>query len=152
DVDQLDIIAAEHDLTLVAAGKGELARLFPRNEARSVYDRPQRNLAMVITRGGRMGFDGVPFLPVKFNFYGTAGETFWVPYYHPRVGPSWCLVFEARSGGAMDRFDGAKSGDDVLTIAFEIIRDIIPWDLEWFRSQRLADPNGWLIGKVTPAV
>jgi hypothetical protein len=137
---------------MVAAGKGDLARLFARHEERSVYDKPQRNLAMIITQGGRMGFHGVPFLPVKFNFFGTAGETFWVPYYHPTAGPSWCLVFEAKPGGAMDRFEGAKSGEAVLALALEVVRDIIPWDLEWLRSQRLADPNGWLVGKVTPAV
>jgi hypothetical protein len=107
---------------------------------------------MVITRGGRMGFDGVPFLPVKFNFFGTVGETFWVPYYHPTAGVSWCLVFEARPGTAMDRFDGVASGEDALAVARDVIRDIIPWDLDWMRGQELADPNGWLVGKVTPAV
>jgi 2-polyprenyl-6-methoxyphenol hydroxylase-like FAD-dependent oxidoreductase len=152
DVERLDAIAAEHDLTLVAAGKGDLTRLFPRHEERSVYDKPQRHLAMVITQGGRMAFDGVPFLPVKFNFFGTAGETFWVPYYHPTAGPSWCLVFEARPGGAMDRFEGLDSGEAVLARALEVVKDIIPWDHAWLSTQRLADRNGWLVGKVTPAV
>ena len=39
DVERLDAIAAEHELVLVATGRGPLAELFPRNAERSVYTR-----------------------------------------------------------------------------------------------------------------
>lgn len=79
-LERLDAIAAENDLTIVAAGRADLARVFPRDAARSRYDRPQRSLAMVVVRGAAMRFEGVPLLPVKFNFLAPAGEAFWVPY------------------------------------------------------------------------
>src|SRR6476620_568011 len=48
DVAKLDEIAAKHELTIVATGRGPLADVFPRDEARSVYTTAQRKLAMVI--------------------------------------------------------------------------------------------------------
>ena len=60
-VARLDEIAAAHELTIVAAGRADLCNLFERDAARSVYDKPQRNLTMIITTGGKMGFAGVPF-------------------------------------------------------------------------------------------
>src|SRR5215208_6377315 len=66
--ERLDAIAAENDLTLVAAGRADLCKLFPRDDARSTYTAPQRNLAMIVTTGGAMKFDGCPFTPVKFEF------------------------------------------------------------------------------------
>ena len=78
-VPRLDQIAAAHELTIVAAGRADLCNLFERDAERSVYDKPQRNLTMIITTGGKMGFAGVPFLPVKFNFFAPFGEAFYVP-------------------------------------------------------------------------
>ena len=40
---------------------------------------PQRNLTMIITTGGKMGFDGVPFLAVKFNFLLPSAKPFTSP-------------------------------------------------------------------------
>lgn len=41
---RLDEIAAAHDLTIVAAGKGDLAKLFERDDARSIYRAPKRHV------------------------------------------------------------------------------------------------------------
>jgi 2-polyprenyl-6-methoxyphenol hydroxylase-like FAD-dependent oxidoreductase len=153
DPERLDAIAAAHDLVLVAAGgSGQLAELFPRNAERSVYDRPQRRLAMMIVTGAPQTVPGVPFLPVKFNFFAPYGEVFWVPYYHRDHGPAWCVVFEAREGSAMDRFDGCTTGEQVVAMAKTVIRELMPWDAAWSADIELADPEGWLIGGVTPTV
>jgi hypothetical protein len=151
-VARLDEIAAEHDLTIVAAGRAELSSLFPRDEARCTYDAPQRNLAMLIATGAPQAIDGCPFLPVKFDFLGTDGEMFAIPYFHKDHGPSWNLLFEAKAGSRMDRFGGAASGEEVLAIAKDVVRDLFPWNSAWMRDMRLADPHGWLVGRVTPAV
>jgi hypothetical protein len=151
-VERLDRIASENDLTVVAGGRAELSRLFERDAERSVYDAPQRRLAMILVRGPAFGFDGVPFLPAKFNLFGTVGEAFWVPYFHKDVGPSWCMLFEAKAGGPMDRFGGAKSGDEALAIARDVIRDLTPWDHAWAREMELSDPNGWLVGGFAPTI
>lgn len=152
DVPRLDAIAAEHDLTIVAAGRAELARLFVRDDARSVYTKPQRNLCMLITRGPRMAVDGAPFLPVKFDFLGTDGEVFFIPYFHKDHGPTWNILFEAKPGSRMDRFTNVKSGEEAVAIAKEVIADLFPWDAEWLRDMELADPLGWLTGAFTPVV
>jgi Styrene monooxygenase A putative substrate binding domain len=150
-VDRLEAITAAHDLTLVAAGKAELARLFERDPTRSVYDAPKRHLAMVIATG-RMSVEGCPFLPVKFEFLGTDGEIFFVPYFHRDHGPSWNIVIEAQPGSRIDRFGDAKSGDEVLATAKELVRELFPWSDSWMQTMKLADPMGWLTGRITPTV
>jgi len=150
-VSRLDAIAAEHDLTVVAAGKAELSRLFERDAARSVYAEPQRNLAMVVVAGVRHAFAGVPFLPAKFNLFGSAGEAFWIPF-HARRGPCFNLLFEARPGGPMDVFHGAKSGAEVVDGARKVMKELTPWDWDWAKDMELADPNGWLVGALAPTV
>lgn len=151
-IPRLDEIAAAHDLTVVAAGKADLAGLFPRDAARSVYDKPQRNLAMLVTKGASFRFEGVPFLPVKFNLFGTAGEIFWAPYHHYALGPTWNMLFEAKAGGPIDVFQSAKSGEEVLRRAKKVIRDLVPWDYAWAKDMELADEHGWLVGAFAPTV
>ncbi len=150
--ERLDAIAAGFDLTIVAAGRADLCGLFERDAARSVYSTPQRKLAMLMTRNAPMGFDGVPFLPVKFNLVASSGEAFWVPYFHKDHGPSWSLVFEAKAGGPLDRFDGAKSAADVLRISKEVIKAVFPWDHAWARDMEVSDDLAWLVGTVTPTI
>ena len=152
DLARLDAIAAQHELVLVATGRGPLAELFPRNAERSVYDKPQRKLAMLIVTGAPQSVPGVPFLPVKFNFFAPYGEVFWVPYYHRDHGATWCIGIEAKAGGPMDRFDGCKSGEQAVTLAKAMIRELMPWEAEWAAGIELADPEGWLVGGVTPTV
>lgn len=151
-VERLDQIAAENDLTIVAAGKADLCRLFERDEARSVYDKPQRHLAMACVQGPTMGFDGIPMLPVKHNIIGAVGEAFWIPYYHKDVGQSWNLIFEAKPGSPMDIFGGCTNGEQVVEAAKKVIREFIPWDYNWVKDAVLSDPLGWQVGKFAPAV
>ena len=152
DVARLDEIAARHELVIVAAGRGPLAELFPRHVGRSVYDAPQRKLAMAIAIGGAMRIEGVPFLPAKFNLVEPAGETFWIPYFHRDHGPAWCLLFEAKPGGPMDRFDDCTTGAAVIARAKQVIDDLFPWDSAWAKDFELADPDGFVLGAVTPTV
>jgi hypothetical protein len=151
-VPRLDEIAAEHELTIVAAGRADLCNLFERDAERSVYDKPQRNLTMIITTGGKMGFAGVPFLPVKFNFFAPFGEAFYVPYFHKDHGPTWNMLIEAKPGGPLDRFGDCKSGEQAVELYKQVIKDLIPWDYEWAKDMQLADPNGWLVGRFAPTV
>lgn len=151
-VARLDEIAAENDLTIVASGRSEISNLFARDAERSVYDTPQRHLAMLVVKGAKMQLDGFPFSSVKFNFVGTEGEAFWVPYYHKDCGPTWNIIFEAKPGKRMDRFAEAKSGEEVLRICKEVIKDLFPWDYAWVKNLALADPNGWLVGRFAPMV
>jgi hypothetical protein len=152
DLDRLDAIAAGYDLVLVAAGRGPLAELFPRNAERSVYAAPQRKVAMAIVTGASQVIDGVPFLPLKLNFIAPYGEAFFLPFYHRDHGPTWCLGFEARIGSPMDRFDVCKNGHDIVAVARRLIRDLMPWEAAWAEGVELADTNSWQLGEITPTV
>jgi hypothetical protein len=151
DIPRLDALSADYDLTIVAAGKADIAGLFERNAERSVYKTPQRNLAMVIVKNCG-NFDKIPYNPVKFNLTAPYGEAFWAPYYHKTEGAVWNLLFEPKPNTPMDRFTGAKSGAEVVTIAREVIKELFPWDYDWFKNAELADENSWLIGALTPTV
>ena len=152
-VERLDEIAAENDLSIVAAGRGDIQQLFPRDEARSTYDRYQRFLTMVCVYGIPMNFDYAPhLLPVKFNFFAPHGECFWVPWYSMSGQQSWSLVFEAKEGGPFDRFREVKSGQEALDRAREVVKDMTPWDYEWMKDAELCDENSWLVGSFPPQV
>ena len=97
-------------------------------------DKPQRNLTMIITTGGKMGFDGVPFLPVKFNFFAPFGEAFYVPYFHKDHGPTWNMLIEAKPGDPLDRFGACKSGEQAVELYKQIIKEVIPWDYDWAKN------------------
>jgi 2-polyprenyl-6-methoxyphenol hydroxylase-like FAD-dependent oxidoreductase len=151
-IDRLGEIAAAHDLTIIATGRADLCRIFERDESRSTYDKPQRNLAMVTVTGGPSRVAGVPLLPVKFDFLGTDGEIFFVPYHHKDAGPCWNVLIEAKPGSRMDRFAGITDGTAAVARMKEVVAALFPWDEPFVRNMQLADPLGWLIGAVTPAV
>lgn len=151
-VPRLEEIARDHDLTIVATGKGGLSSLFEPDRARNAYSAPQRNTAMICLRNARLGFDGIPLLPVKFNLLAPIGEAFWVPYHHKDVGPSWNCLFGAKPGTAMDRFGGAKSAQEVLDIGKSVVKELMPWDHDWIKNAEISDENGWLVGAVMPMV
>ena len=152
DVAKLETIAAAHDLTIVAAGRADLCRLFERDETRSVYTAPRRHLAMVTVTGGPPAFPGVPLLPVKFDFLGTDGEIFFVPYFHKDHGRSWNLLVETLPGSRLDRFGSVKSGEEAVEVLKQAVAELFPWDYPFVQNMKLADPHAWLTGAVTPAV
>ncbi len=153
DVAGLEDVAARHDLTIVAAGRGEIMKLFPRDSARSRYTKPQRILAMVNVTGVPMTFGYAPwYRPVKFNFFATQGEAFWVPWFSKGLQQSWSLVFEAKEGGPLDRFRECRDVEDALARAKEVMREMTPWDYDWVRGAEPCDEHAWLTGSFTPEV
>lgn len=153
DVARLEEIAADADLTLVAAGKSDIGKIFEVDKVRSVYDQPQRKLAMFVIKNVDMdrSHEGVPFqYGIKFNFFATAGEQFSIPYWHKDGYQCWNALFEARPGGIFDKFDDCKNGDDVVVRVKELFKQHIPWDYAWIKNAELADEKGWLKGAFTP--
>jgi hypothetical protein len=160
-IKRLDEIAAQNDLTIVAAGRGEMMKLFPRDEARSTYRTPQRFLAMVCFNGAGIGVPHAPwfsvpyapwFSPLKFNFFQHYGEMFWMPWYSKDRVPSLVCLFEAKTGGPFDRFRDCRSGTEVLNRARRLVREFIPWDYEVFEKGEVCDEHSWLVGTLTPEV
>lgn len=152
-VKRLDEIVAKNDLTIVAAGRSELMKLFPRDEARSRYREPQRFLAMVCFNNTKLGVSYAPwFSPIKFNFFERYGEMFWMPWYSKDKVPSLVCLFEARTGSPLDRFRDCRSGAEVLNRGREVVRDLMPWDSETFEKAEVCDEHSWLVGAFTPEV
>lgn len=150
--DDLDPIAMANDLVIIAAGKGEItAQLFERDAEKSIYDKPQRNLAL-ITVTGTKPWPYIPFLPVKFTFIAPVGEMFWVPFFDKSQVHSYSIVFEAKPGGPMDRFGDVKSGNEAVEVAKQVIHDLSPWDYEYAKGMVLTDELAWLAGRFAPTV
>lgn len=147
--DDLEALNADHDLVVVAAGRGGLAGLFPRDERRSPFTEPQRVLSLAYVTGadphphggvlGRTAFPG-------------AGELLTLPTLSVN-GVCQALMVEAVPGGPLDRplRPGATS-EDVLEGLLDVLRRHAPWEHERFAGARLADPLAALHGAHTPVV
>ncbi len=153
----LDRISAENDLTIVAAGKGAIASLFERDDARSVHSTPPRNLAAVLVTGSNLTGDrpwkDTPFRPLRFNFIAGAGEYFSLPFYTHTKGECRSFLFEAIPGGPMDVFGDVKDGEEMVERVRETVKrmtpdqaDHVPDDME------ITDANAWLKGSFTPII
>jgi hypothetical protein len=150
-----DEIAKQSDLTVLAAGKADLAKLVPRDAARSVYDKPLRRLAMAIVRNKRDWSTEVGFRGVKFSALGPPfGDVFFVPYTHKTAGATWCPLVEAIPDGPLDIFSDAKSGQDVVERLRIFARDHMPWDYDIIKDMEYVaeDPLAWLTGAFPPTV
>jgi 2-polyprenyl-6-methoxyphenol hydroxylase-like FAD-dependent oxidoreductase len=159
--DSLDEIAAGHDLTLVATGRGGLSGLFPVDESRTVYDSPQRTLLMVTLTG--LGHGPEVFAhrsPVggEHNTFAVSeeqGELWWGPYLHKDTGPSWSFLGFAKRGSEWERrFSAAHDAASAHQIVLDVHRDYVDWDLPEVSATRVIaeDPHSWLLGAVTPTV
>lgn len=144
----LETYAAQYDLVLVAAGKGEIASLFERDTARSPYSSPQRALALTYVHGlaPRPGYSAV-----CFNLLPGVGEYFAFPAL-THSGPCEIMVFEGVPGGPMDCWGDVRTPSDHLSRSREILERFFPWEAERCGGIELTDANGTLTGRFTPTV
>ncbi len=140
--------AAGHDLTLIAAGKGNLGWLFERDASRSPYDRPQRALALTYVKNMR---PRQPFAAVCFNLIPGVGEYFVFPAL-ATSGPCEIMVFEGIPGGPMDCWGDVKTPEQHLAKSKWILQTYLPWEAERCRDVELTDANGILTGSFAPVV
>ncbi len=144
----LDRYAADHDLVIVATGKGELGGIFERDEARCTYDHPMRELALTYVHG--LAPRG-PFSSVCFNLIPGVGEYF-VFEALTLSGPCHIMVFEGIPGGPMDSWRDIDSPAAHLEHSKEILRTFLPWEYARCGNIELTDANGVLSGRLTPTV
>lgn len=154
--ERADEISQKSDLTMLAAGKGDLARIIERDTSRSVYSKPQRKLCMYIVEGIKNDeWDSrADFNPVKFNFYGDTGEYFWVPFTHKTAGKTWCCLFEPKPGGQMDVFNDVTNAQEAVDAGNRFIQEHAPWEWDIVRhgTPVEGDPFCWLKGQFPPTV
>ncbi|MFD6196498.1 styrene monooxygenase/indole monooxygenase family protein [Mycobacteriaceae bacterium NPDC060252] len=161
DPEKLDSIAAAHDLTLVATGRGGLSSLFPVDAARTVYDRPQRRLLMLTVAGLGHGPDVFAHRGPAggrhsaFSFITDQGEAWWGPYLHKDAGPSWSFLTWAKPGSDWERrYAAVDSAASALEAVTDVHREYIDWDLPEVLSLNVIeeDPHSWITGAVTQLV
>jgi 2-polyprenyl-6-methoxyphenol hydroxylase-like FAD-dependent oxidoreductase len=149
-----DIVSgtADHDLTVVAAGRESVAELFPRDAARSPFDVPQRRLCAMIV-------DGVgPAEPfgVDITLVPEGGEIFVMPYLS-RHGVMTAICVEAVPGGPLEqivdtRYDEDPAAFETLVLAL-LARHAPRTHARIDRTAfRVTDPLDILQGAIVPTV
>jgi flavin-dependent dehydrogenase len=147
-VQELEKYATAHDLLIVAAGKGEVARLFETNTGYSPFSTPMRALALTYVK------NMVPrksFTAVAFSLIPGVGEYFVFPAL-TTSGLCEIMVFEGVPGGPMDCWADVKTPEQHLQRSKEILQKFLPWEEERCRDIELTDALGTLAGKFPPTV
>ena len=144
----LERLAQEHDLVIVAAGKGEVVRLFERDTERSPFGQPMRALAMGYVAGmpPRSGYSRV-----AFNLVPGVGEYFSFPAL-TTSGPCDIMLFEGVPGGPFDCFQDVDSAREHLARSIALLQEFLPGEAERARHAEPTDANGILSGRVAPTV
>ncbi|PKF80075.1 alanine-phosphoribitol ligase [Vibrio sp. vnigr-6D03] len=147
-VPELENLTATHDLVLLAAGKGDVVRLFERDEARSTFSKPQRALALTYVNGMKKRDD---FSQVAFNLIPGVGEYFTFPSF-TTSGPCDIMVFEGVPGGPMDCWNDVSTPQEHLATSKKILETFLPWEAERCQHTELTDENGILAGRFPPTI
>ena len=147
DVADLDELARGCELLVVAAGKGDVRKLFARDGAKSPFDAPQRALAMCCVKNTR------PYDPVRvsFSLVPGVGEFFCVPAWGAS-GACEYLLIEAIPGGPLDRFDGVAAPGNGFALMLELLAAFVPAEFARYADAELTDAGATLTGRFTPEV
>jgi len=147
-VADLERYAEEADLVIVAAGKGEVTRLFERDTEHSPFGQPMRALALTYVTGmtPRPGYSAV-----CFNLCPGVGEYFVFPAL-TTTGPCEIMVLEGIPGGPMDCWADVTTPDAHLARSKWILDTFFPWEAARCRDVELTDANGILTGRFPPVV
>ncbi|ANS28026.1 oxygenase [Rhodococcus opacus] len=147
-IGDLEGFAVDSDLVILAAGKGEIAKMFERDATRSVFDRPQRALALTYVNGM------VPreeHSAVAFNMIPGVGEYFAFPAL-TTSGPCEIMVMEGIPGGPMDCWADVTTPEEHLAKSKWVVETFVPWEAERCADITLTDDNGILAGRFPPTV
>jgi 2-polyprenyl-6-methoxyphenol hydroxylase-like FAD-dependent oxidoreductase len=145
-------LSDEHDLMVVASGRGSLTEMFPRVAERSPYDVPQRNLTGAFYRG----VDFTDPLGVIYSVSPGNGEIFKLPFttFDRRL---CSILIEAVPGQALDVISKVRYADDPKKFeatVLALVREHAPLiyeriDLREFAVNR---PQDVIQGAITPTV
>ncbi|GII65921.1 hypothetical protein Skr01_60060 [Sphaerisporangium krabiense] len=146
DAGGLSALADGHDLVVVAAGKGDISGLFPRDTEATEFDTPQRHLALAYVRGVR------PHEVFEGNDFGKAdgvGEMFMFPALTVS-GPCHIITVEAEPGGPLDVFAPRTAPERVLDQIKEAAAAHFPWLARRIAGAVVTDAGATLAGRFAP--
>ncbi len=144
----VDAYSQSNDLVIVAAGKGEINRMFERDPERSPFDKPMRALALTYVKNM---VPRQPYTAVSFNLVPGVGEYFVFPAL-TTTGACEIMVFEGVPGGPMDCWNDVKTPAEHLAKSKWILDTFMPLEGERCREVELTDDNGILAGRFAPTV
>ena len=149
----LEELSRDYELVIVSTGKGEIGQIFPKDRAKSPFDRPQRVLALNYVSldtpdGGQARQAGDS---IRMSVVPGVGEFFTFPGLTVS-GPCQMMVFEGTVGGPMDRWADVGSPDEQLSRSLEILEEHFPHEAKNFSTATLTDEGATLLGRITPTV
>jgi flavin reductase (DIM6/NTAB) family NADH-FMN oxidoreductase RutF len=147
-LDDLEQYSQNHDLVIIATGRGALGNLFARDSEKSRFNAPQRALALTYVTGM------VPrpeFSAVCFSITPGIGEYFVFPAL-TSSGVCEIMVFEGIPGGPMDCWNEVHTHGEHLDRSLEILEQFFPHEAARCDDVELTDPQGTLTGRLTPVV
>ncbi|MEV7134282.1 flavin reductase [Arthrobacter sp. NPDC093128] len=155
----LEELSRDYDLVIVSTGKGEIGQIFPRDKAKSPFDRPQRVLALNYVTLGNLGGEQ-PGAGEQTEQHGDSIRMAMVPgvgefFTFPGLtvsGPCQMMVFEGVVGGPMDRWTDVSTPEEQLQRSLEILEEHFPHEAKNFANAVLTDDGATLLGRVTPTV
>ncbi len=139
-----------YELTIIAAGKGEVVELFDRDPARSPFSAPQRALACIYVHGMRPRPDH-PGTHVGISVNPGLAELFTIPAF-TTTGPCDILFWEAIPGGPIDRFGDRPDPQAHLARTLDLMREYTPWEYARCTEVEPTDARATLTGGYTPVV
>lgn len=147
-IEELEQLANDYELVLLAAGKGEVVKQFERDDVRSVFDKPQRALALTYVKNMK---PISPYSRVTFNIIPEVGEYFSFPALTIN-GPCDIMVFEGIPNGPMDCWQDVKTPEQHLQCSLDLLKKFVPWEYERSANIELTDAGGYLAGRFPPTV
>lgn len=150
----LEELAHDYELVIVSTGKGEIGQIFPRDKAKSPFDRPQRVLALnYVTSddGASAAGTGGAGDAIRMSMAPGVGEFFTFPGLTVS-GPCRMMVFEGVVGGPMDCWSDVGTPEEQLERSLEILRQHFPHEAKNFATAELTDSGATLLGRITPTV
>lgn len=146
----LEGLSALYDLTIIAAGKGELVQLFERDASRSPYDRPQRMLGCIYLHG-MAPMPEYPEPHVRISATPGVGELIYMPGL-THTGPCDIVLWEAVPGGPFDIWADRPSPEEHLERTLDLMRQYLPWEYELCGNVEPTDARSTLHGGYAPTV
>lgn len=137
-------LAVMYDLTVIAAGKGEIVELFDRDASRSRYTEPRRMLSAIYLHGMDAPSD-MPEPKVRINIEPGVAETFTIPGL-TMAGPCQITLVEAAPGGPFDVFRDRPRPDEHLQRLRALLLEHFPWEGELYSQCEPTDARASLSG------
>ncbi|HVT69940.1 MAG TPA: styrene monooxygenase/indole monooxygenase family protein [Trebonia sp.] len=133
-----------YDLTVIAAGNGEIAGLFERDTSRTKFDRPGRHLAAIYLDGVAEPAD-LPIPRVRANIAPGEAETFAIPAY-THSGACDIMLVEAIPGSPWDVFTDRPAPAEHLRRLKALLTRYFPWEGELYADAEPTDARASLVG------